>query len=97
MISFGFEEEVARKALQASVSNLFTDLEFQRFLLEIVFRLIYAIMIPTNGLFYYLQGGDIEKATEWIFNPPSGMSNMDTTPSSSGNVVDAAMSDGQGS
>ncbi|KAI3466170.1 hypothetical protein Pfo_022833 [Paulownia fortunei] len=59
LISFGFEEEIARKALQAS-------------------------------------GGDIEKATEWIFNPPSGMSSMDTTPSSSGNVVDAALPDGQG-
>ncbi|KAG6421313.1 hypothetical protein SASPL_117864 [Salvia splendens] len=59
LISFGFEEEVARKALQAS-------------------------------------DGDIEKATEWIFNPPSDASNMDSTPSSSGNVVDAAMSDGQG-
>lgn len=59
LISFGFEEEVAHKALQES-------------------------------------GGDIEKATEWIFNPPSGMSNMDTTPSSSGNVVDAALPDGQG-
>ncbi|KAL8506022.1 hypothetical protein ACS0TY_017035 [Phlomoides rotata] len=58
LLSFGFEEEIARKALQA------TD-------------------------------GDIEKATEWIFNPPS-MSNMDTTPSSSGNVVDAALPDGQG-
>ncbi|KAK6154301.1 hypothetical protein DH2020_008549 [Rehmannia glutinosa] len=50
LISFGFEEEIARKALQAS-------------------------------------GGDIEKATEWIFNPPSGVSSMDTTPSSSGNVA----------
>lgn len=59
LISFGFEEEVARKALQAS-------------------------------------GGDIEKATEWIFNPPSGISNMDATPSSSGNVADAALPDGQG-
>ncbi|KAK6132615.1 hypothetical protein DH2020_033645 [Rehmannia glutinosa] len=59
LISFGFEEEIARKALQAS-------------------------------------GGDIEKATEWIFNPPSGVSSMDTTPSSSGNVADAALPDGQG-
>ncbi|KAL0328520.1 UNVERIFIED_CONTAM: Ubiquitin carboxyl-terminal hydrolase 14 [Sesamum calycinum] len=59
LISFGFEEEVARKALQAS-------------------------------------GGDIEKATEWIFNPPSGITNMDTTPSSSGAEVDAALPDGQG-
>ncbi|KAL0311079.1 UNVERIFIED_CONTAM: Ubiquitin carboxyl-terminal hydrolase 14 [Sesamum angustifolium] len=59
LISFGFEEEVARKALQAS-------------------------------------GGDIEKATEWIFNPPPGITNMDTTPSSSGAEVDAALPDGQG-
>lgn len=40
MISFGFEEEVARKALEASVKNWFTDLEFLRFLLEIVVLLI---------------------------------------------------------
>ncbi|KAG8364997.1 hypothetical protein BUALT_Bualt18G0057100 [Buddleja alternifolia] len=59
LISFGFEEEIARKALQAS-------------------------------------GGDIEKATEWIFNPPSGVSNMDATPSSSDAVVDDALPDGQG-
>ncbi|KAL6553441.1 ubiquitin-specific protease ubp14 [Orobanche gracilis] len=62
LLSFGFEEEIARRALQAS-------------------------------------GGDIEKATEWIFNSPSGVSSMDTTPSSSGNAVDAAQSalpDGQG-
>ncbi|KAL0406854.1 UNVERIFIED_CONTAM: Ubiquitin carboxyl-terminal hydrolase 14 [Sesamum latifolium] len=59
LISFGFDEEIARKALQAS-------------------------------------GGDIEKATEWIFNPPSGITNMDTTPSSSGAEVDAALPDGQG-
>ncbi|KAL0320716.1 UNVERIFIED_CONTAM: Ubiquitin carboxyl-terminal hydrolase 14 [Sesamum radiatum] len=59
LISFGFDEEIARKALQAS-------------------------------------GGDIEKATEWIFNPPSGITNMDTTPSSSGTEVDAALPDGQG-
>ncbi|PIN06320.1 Ubiquitinyl hydrolase 1 [Handroanthus impetiginosus] len=57
--SFGFEEEVARKALQAT-------------------------------------GGDIERATEWIFNPSSGISNMDATPSSSENVIDAALPDGQG-
>ncbi|XP_051133829.1 ubiquitin carboxyl-terminal hydrolase 14 [Andrographis paniculata] len=59
LISFGFEEEVARKALQAS-------------------------------------GGDIEKATEWIFNPPSGVSNMDATPSGSDTLADAALPDGQG-
>ncbi|KAL6538376.1 ubiquitin-specific protease ubp14 [Orobanche gracilis] len=59
LLSFGFEEEIARRALQAS-------------------------------------GGDIEKATEWIFNSPSGVSSMDTTPSSSGNAVDAALPDGQG-
>ncbi|KAL3636834.1 ubiquitin-specific protease ubp14 [Castilleja foliolosa] len=59
LISFGFEEEVARKALQAS-------------------------------------DGDIEKATEWIFNPPSGVTSMDATPSSSGNVADANLPDGQG-
>ncbi|XP_073312765.1 ubiquitin carboxyl-terminal hydrolase 14 [Primulina huaijiensis] len=41
-------------------------------------------------------GGDIEKATEWIFNPPPGLSNMETTPSSSGSVADDALPDGKG-
>ncbi|XP_075476626.1 ubiquitin carboxyl-terminal hydrolase 14-like [Primulina tabacum] len=59
LVSFGIEEEVARKALQAT-------------------------------------GGDIEKATEWIFNPPPGLSNMETPPSSSGSVVDDAVPDGKG-
>lgn len=59
LVSFGFEEEIARKALRAS-------------------------------------GGDIEKATEWIFNPPSGVSSMDATPSSSNTVVDDTLPDGQG-
>ncbi|XP_073028592.1 ubiquitin carboxyl-terminal hydrolase 14-like [Primulina eburnea] len=59
LVSFGIEEEVARKALQAT-------------------------------------GGDIEKATEWIFNPPPGLSNMETPPSSSGSVVDDALPDGKG-
>ncbi|XP_073285755.1 ubiquitin carboxyl-terminal hydrolase 14-like [Primulina huaijiensis] len=59
LVSFGIEEEVARKALQAT-------------------------------------GGDIEKATEWIFNPPPGLSNMETTPSSSGSLVDDALPDGKG-
>ncbi|XP_059661574.1 ubiquitin carboxyl-terminal hydrolase 14 [Cornus florida] len=60
LISFGFEEEIARKALKAS-------------------------------------GGDIEKATDWIFNNPSahGSSDMDATPSSTPNV-DAALPDGGG-
>ncbi|KAK4484369.1 hypothetical protein RD792_006947 [Penstemon davidsonii] len=59
LINFGFEEAIARKALQAS-------------------------------------GGDIERATEWIFNPPSEMSNMDVTPSSSSAAVDAPLPDGEG-
>ncbi|GER56538.1 ubiquitin carboxyl-terminal hydrolase [Striga asiatica] len=59
LVSFGFEEDVARKALQAS-------------------------------------DGDIEKATEWIFNPPSGISSMDATPSNSGNVAEAPLPDGEG-
>ncbi|KAI3702917.1 hypothetical protein L6452_28671 [Arctium lappa] len=59
LVSFGFEEEIARKALKAS-------------------------------------GGDIEKATDWIFNPTSsGPSDMDAT-SSSGPTVDATLPDGDG-
>ncbi|KAL2483615.1 Ubiquitin carboxyl-terminal hydrolase 14 [Forsythia ovata] len=41
-------------------------------------------------------GGDIEKATEWIFNPPSGTSHMETSPSSSAAAVDAVLPDGDG-
>ncbi|KAL7585980.1 ubiquitin carboxyl-terminal hydrolase 14 [Lactuca sativa] len=63
LVSFGFEEEVAKKALKAS-------------------------------------GGDIEKATDWIFNPPasSGPMDMDAT-SSSGpttTTVDPTLPDGNG-
>ncbi|KAI7746151.1 hypothetical protein M8C21_018001 [Ambrosia artemisiifolia] len=60
LVSFGFEEEIARKALKAS-------------------------------------GGDIEEATDWIFNPnaASGPSNMDAT-SSSGPSMDATLPDGDG-
>nr|GEX60884.1 ubiquitin carboxyl-terminal hydrolase 14 isoform X1 [Tanacetum cinerariifolium] len=60
LVSFGFDEETASKALKAS-------------------------------------GGDIEKATDWIFNPPaaSGPSDMDAT-SSSGPTVDAPLPDGSG-
>ncbi|GKB93536.1 ubiquitin carboxyl-terminal hydrolase 14 isoform X3 [Tanacetum coccineum] len=60
LVSFGFDEETASKALKAS-------------------------------------GGDIEKATDWIFNPPaaSGPSDMDST-SSSGPTVDAPLPDGSG-
>ncbi|KAA8526881.1 hypothetical protein F0562_008890 [Nyssa sinensis] len=60
LISFGFEEAIARKALKAS-------------------------------------GGDIEQATDWIFNHPgvSDSSDMDAT-SSNSPIVDAALPDGGG-
>lgn len=45
----------------------------------------------------FLQDGDIEKATEWIFNPPTGTSHMDASQSSSTTVVDAVLPDGDGS
>ncbi|RAL39948.1 hypothetical protein DM860_008088 [Cuscuta australis] len=62
LISFGFPEDLARKALKAS-------------------------------------GGDIEKATDWIFNNPgaSEKSDMDTSCSNENSVVDAALPDGEGS
>ncbi|KAI7733014.1 hypothetical protein M8C21_025005 [Ambrosia artemisiifolia] len=56
LVSFGFDEEIARKALKAS-------------------------------------GGDIEKATDWIFNPSAAASGPDAATSSS---VDAPLSDGDG-
>ncbi|VFR02805.1 unnamed protein product [Cuscuta campestris] len=61
LISFGFHEDLARKALKAS-------------------------------------GGDIEKATDWIFNNPdaSEKSDMDTSCSNENSVVDAALPDGEG-
>ncbi|KAB2068357.1 hypothetical protein ES319_A08G025600v1 [Gossypium barbadense] len=63
LISFGFQEEIARMALKAS-------------------------------------GGDIEKATDWIFNNPnaSASSAMDTNASSNGpsTPVDAGLPDGGG-
>ncbi|XP_052206730.1 ubiquitin carboxyl-terminal hydrolase 14 isoform X2 [Diospyros lotus] len=59
LISFGFEEKIARKALEAS-------------------------------------GGDIEKATDWIFNlNVSGSSDMDVS-SSTASTVDSALPDGGG-
>ncbi|XP_027342647.1 ubiquitin carboxyl-terminal hydrolase 14-like isoform X2 [Abrus precatorius] len=61
LISFGFQDDVARKALKAS-------------------------------------GGDIEKATEWIFsNPDASISSMDATASNSESVPnDANLPDGGG-
>ncbi|PKI65651.1 hypothetical protein CRG98_013946 [Punica granatum] len=62
LISFGFQEDIARKALKAS-------------------------------------GGDIEKATDWIFSNPdaSASSDMDIAPSSSAsNPSDASLPDGAG-
>ncbi|XP_043689178.1 ubiquitin carboxyl-terminal hydrolase 14 [Telopea speciosissima] len=61
LVSFGFEEEVARKALKAS-------------------------------------GGDIEKATDWIFNQPqvSASADMDTTSSSAQSATDEGLPDGGG-
>ncbi|XP_058206103.1 ubiquitin carboxyl-terminal hydrolase 14-like isoform X1 [Rhododendron vialii] len=60
LVSFGFQEDVARKALKAS-------------------------------------GGDIEKATDWIFNPTnvSSSSNMDVS-SSSTSIADSPLPDGGG-
>ncbi|XP_047334441.1 ubiquitin carboxyl-terminal hydrolase 14 [Impatiens glandulifera] len=60
LLAFGFDENVAKKALNAS-------------------------------------GGDIEKATDWIFNHPdaSGSSDMDIT-SSTASIVDPALPDGGG-
>ncbi|KAF7836785.1 ubiquitin carboxyl-terminal hydrolase 14 [Senna tora] len=60
LISFGFQEEIARKALKAS-------------------------------------GGDIEKATDWIFsNPDASASSMDATSSHTSVPNDAALPDGGG-
>ena len=43
------------------------------------------------------QGGDIEKATDWIFNPSvSGSSDMDVS-SSNTSIIDSALPDGGGS
>ncbi|XP_077254029.1 ubiquitin-specific protease 14 [Tasmannia lanceolata] len=62
LLSFGFQEDVARKALKAS-------------------------------------GGDIEKATDWIFSKPdisSSVDNMDSSSSSAHSTVDKGLPDGGG-
>lgn len=61
LLSFGFQEEIARKALKAS-------------------------------------GGDIEKATDWIFNNPdaSAASDTDATTSNTTTVADVGLPDGGG-
>ncbi|KAJ4982310.1 hypothetical protein NE237_033147 [Protea cynaroides] len=61
LVSFGFEEEIAQKALKAS-------------------------------------GGDIEKATDWIFNHPqvSASPDMDATSSSVQSATDEGLPDGGG-
>ncbi|XP_044473875.1 ubiquitin carboxyl-terminal hydrolase 14-like isoform X4 [Mangifera indica] len=62
LISFGFQEEIAQKALKAS-------------------------------------GGDIEKATDWIFNNPDASASSDMDATSSGTaqtLVDAGLTDGGG-
>ncbi|XP_076897899.1 ubiquitin carboxyl-terminal hydrolase 14-like [Bidens hawaiensis] len=56
LVSFGFDEEIARRALKAS-------------------------------------GGDIEKATDWIFNPTADVSMADAATSTS---AEATLSDGDG-
>ena len=57
--------------------------------------------IHNCGACTFLQGGDIEKATDWIFNNPnaSASSDMDTTTSSNSlpTPVDAGLPDGGGS
>ncbi|XAR56601.1 Ubiquitinyl hydrolase 1 [Bertholletia excelsa] len=61
LVSFGFQEDIARKALAAS-------------------------------------GGDIEKATDWIFNPNNVCSSSDMDVSSSNpSVADSSLPDGGGS
>ncbi|XP_057963166.1 ubiquitin carboxyl-terminal hydrolase 14 [Malania oleifera] len=61
LVSFGFQEEIAQRALKAS-------------------------------------GGDIEKATDWIFNNPdtSGSQDMDITSNTTPASVDAGLPDGGG-
>lgn len=61
LVSFGFDEEVARKALKAS-------------------------------------GGNIERATDWIFSNPDALSSvdMDATPSNVQSAVDPVLPDGGG-
>lgn len=47
-----------------------------------------------------LQGGDIEKATDWIFNNPDASASSDMDATSSGTaqaLVDAGLTDGGGS
>ena len=82
LISFGFSEETARRALRASVSNIFP--------LSLAYFLILFLFIFLN-----FQEGDIEKATDWIFNNPEVSSSNDVDASSS--QPEAELPDGSGS
>ncbi|XP_057833693.2 ubiquitin carboxyl-terminal hydrolase 14 isoform X1 [Cryptomeria japonica] len=59
LVSFGFDVDIARKALRAS-------------------------------------GGDIERATEWIFTQPAGTTEMDVSSSGAASSSEQALPDGEG-
>jgi ubiquitin carboxyl-terminal hydrolase 5/13 len=108
LISFGFTEELARKALKASVSIFYI---FN--LLRKGFSKHATIGLQNTGklafdcwlyitIFYFFifQGSDIEKATDWIFNNPeaSVSSDMDaTTSNTASDPTSAELPDGGGS
>jgi ubiquitin carboxyl-terminal hydrolase 5/13 len=99
LISFGFQDDVARKALKASVIFSFNASPFLLSMSDLV-----AVHRPEMSLIILmeiiaLQGGDIEKATDWIFsNPDASVSNMDATASSTtSGPNDADLPDGGGS
>lgn len=54
---------------------------------------------PTYVNDFCFQGGDIEKATDWIFNNPdaSAASDTDATASNTTTVADVGLPDGGGS
>lgn len=101
LISFGFQEEVARKALKASVKffHLLCSFMIGSTSDYVVFNITRKSQ-TVSFMYESLQGGDIEKATDWIFNNPdaSAVSDMDATTSSTAQTpADAGLTDGGGS
>lgn len=97
LVSFGFEEKLAHKALKASV-NISLLLAFTISLWGSLLFTANSIMFVHSLFLSAHQGGDVEKATEWIFSSPSASTaaDMDVT-TSSGAAVDTLMPDGGGS
>lgn len=95
LLSFGFQEDIARKALKANVKFLYLLSFFGYGGTSCVNFHVVGFGVLT---FWDWQGGNIELATEWILENPDAVSSsdMDAT-SSSAPTADARLPDGGGS